>query len=165
MTINSELHVVFGTGPLGLAVMRELATRGKHVRMVNRSGHADMILPDGVVVVSADAGDAESARKVCTEANVVYNCAGADYTRWPELWPPPWAAVMDRRHGWSEPLEHLIHDAFDLGFLVWIYLELFEPFIQPLDLDQRDALDLGTLKAPVNPLPDSSFRNVGIFCR
>jgi len=34
----SELHVVFGTGPLGLAVMRELRRRGKHVRMVNRSG-------------------------------------------------------------------------------------------------------------------------------
>jgi NADPH-dependent 2,4-dienoyl-CoA reductase/sulfur reductase-like enzyme len=33
----SELHVVFGTGPLGLAVMRELRRRGKLVRMINRS--------------------------------------------------------------------------------------------------------------------------------
>jgi uncharacterized protein YbjT (DUF2867 family) len=34
----SELHVVFGTGPLGRAVMEALRTRGKAVRAVNRSG-------------------------------------------------------------------------------------------------------------------------------
>lgn len=49
MSINSELHVVFGTGPLGLAVMRELVARGKPVRMVNRRGQAKV--PAGVAVV------------------------------------------------------------------------------------------------------------------
>ena len=34
---NNELHVIFGTGPVGLAVMDELVTRGKRVRVVNRS--------------------------------------------------------------------------------------------------------------------------------
>ncbi|HEV8644248.1 MAG TPA: hypothetical protein VGR01_01610 [Burkholderiales bacterium] len=33
----SDLHVVFGTGPLGLAVMRELRCRRRRVRMINRS--------------------------------------------------------------------------------------------------------------------------------
>jgi NADPH-dependent 2,4-dienoyl-CoA reductase/sulfur reductase-like enzyme len=33
----SDLHVVFGTGPLGLAVMCELRRRGRRVRMINRS--------------------------------------------------------------------------------------------------------------------------------
>ena len=89
MYTESELHVIFGTGPLGLAVMRELVARGKHVRMVNRRGQANV--PPGVVVIQADASDAGSARKACKEANVVYNCAGADYTKWPELWPP----IMD----------------------------------------------------------------------
>jgi len=38
----SELHVVFGTGPLGLATMRALVKRGRQVRMINRSGKADL---------------------------------------------------------------------------------------------------------------------------
>ena len=46
MTDNHELHVVFGTGPVGMAVMDELLTKGKQVRMVNRSGKAT--LPEGV---------------------------------------------------------------------------------------------------------------------
>jgi hypothetical protein len=35
-TTNSELHVVFGTGPVGLAVMAALVAQGKRVRLVNR---------------------------------------------------------------------------------------------------------------------------------
>ena len=57
MSINSELQVVFGTGPLGLAVMRELDARGKPVRMVNRRGQAKV--PAGVAVVQADASDVD----------------------------------------------------------------------------------------------------------
>ena len=43
-------HVIFGTGPLGTAVMRELVRRGKRVRMVNRSGRAPQGVPAGVRV-------------------------------------------------------------------------------------------------------------------
>ncbi len=89
MSVNSELQVVFGTGPLGLAVMRELVARGKPVRMVNRRGQAKV--PDGVAVVQADASDADSARQACKEASVVYNCINVEITKWAELWPP----VMD----------------------------------------------------------------------
>jgi len=89
MNVNSELHVVFGTGPLGLAVMRELVARGKPVRMVNRRGQAKV--PAGVQVVQADASDPVSARQACKGASVVYNCIGVDYTKWTELWPP----IMD----------------------------------------------------------------------
>ncbi len=35
MIPRDELHVVFGTGPVGLAVMRELVAQGKRVRLVN----------------------------------------------------------------------------------------------------------------------------------
>lgn len=89
MNVNSELHVVFGAGPLGLAVMRELVARGKPVRMVNRRGQAKV--PAGVQVVQADASDPVSARQACKGASVVYNCIGVDYTKWTELWPP----IMD----------------------------------------------------------------------
>ena len=57
MTDNNELHVVFGTGPVGLAVTDELLRRGRRVRMVNRSGRASV--PAGVEVVGGDAGARE----------------------------------------------------------------------------------------------------------
>ena len=41
MMSTNELHVVFGTGPVGQAVMRELVAKDKPVRLVNRRGQAD----------------------------------------------------------------------------------------------------------------------------
>ncbi len=35
-----ELHVIFGTGPLGSAVAAALLQQGYRVRMINRSGRA-----------------------------------------------------------------------------------------------------------------------------
>jgi len=43
-----NLHVVLGTGPLGLAVARHVASRGERVRVAVRGGRAD--LPQGVAV-------------------------------------------------------------------------------------------------------------------
>ena len=54
--------VVIGTGPLGLAVVRELSRRGKVLRAVNRSGRADV--PAGVQVVPGDITDATFGREV-----------------------------------------------------------------------------------------------------
>src|SRR4030067_294121 len=53
------LHVVFGTGPLGLAVMRALGAGEKQVRMVNRSGRTEA--PSDVEGVAADAHDRAAA--------------------------------------------------------------------------------------------------------
>ena len=39
---NRELHVIFGTGPVGMAVMDELIARGRTVRLVNRRGRANV---------------------------------------------------------------------------------------------------------------------------
>jgi hypothetical protein len=55
VTDNNQLHVVFGTGPVGMAVMDELVSRGTRVRMVNRSGRANV--PEAVEVVGGDAAD------------------------------------------------------------------------------------------------------------
>jgi uncharacterized protein YbjT (DUF2867 family) len=49
MSDNGELHVVFGTGPVGMSVMDALVQRGKRVRMANRSGRASV--PEGVEVL------------------------------------------------------------------------------------------------------------------
>lgn len=87
MTIRTgELHVVVGTGPLGMAVMEELLHRGRSVRMVNRSGQADA--PSDVEVVRGDASDEASISQACKGASIIYNCAKAPYTEWPEKFPP-----------------------------------------------------------------------------
>ena len=86
MTNKDSVDVVFGTGPLGNAVMSELLVRGKKVRMVNRSGKCDV--PKGVEVVMGDACNHEDVRRVCKGAGVIYNCAKPPYTNWPEEFPP-----------------------------------------------------------------------------
>jgi nucleoside-diphosphate-sugar epimerase len=93
MNGESNLSVVLGTGPLGLAVARHLAARGWRVRAVNRSGRAD--LPGGVEVLAADVAEAAEAKRACNGAAVVYHCANPPYARWPELHAPLMQAVID----------------------------------------------------------------------
>ncbi|MGB2908572.1 MAG: NAD-dependent epimerase/dehydratase family protein [Candidatus Aminicenantaceae bacterium] len=81
-----ELHVIFGAGPVGLAVMDELLARGKQVRMVTRSGRAEV--PDGVEIEAGDAADLEVSERACQGAAVVYSCCSPPYDKWPELFPP-----------------------------------------------------------------------------
>lgn len=87
-----ELHVVFGTGPLGMAVMRELVVRGKSVRMINRSGHADV--PQGVEVVKGDAYSVAVTTAVAKGAAVAYQCAQPPYHQWPEKFPLLQSAIL-----------------------------------------------------------------------
>ncbi|RME01215.1 MAG: NAD-dependent epimerase/dehydratase family protein, partial [Calditrichaeota bacterium] len=82
---REELHVILGTGPLGLAVMEVLHGRDKRVKMVNHSGNATV--PAGVEVARADLTQPDSARQVCEGATVVYFCAKPPYTQWPEKFP------------------------------------------------------------------------------
>jgi nucleoside-diphosphate-sugar epimerase len=88
-----ELHVVFGTGPLGLAVMRELVARGKKVRLVNRRGSAQV--PAGVEMVRADVSVPGEARQAAGRATVVYQCANAPYTQWQTQLAPLVNNVME----------------------------------------------------------------------
>src|SRR5215510_621257 len=87
------LSVVLGTGPLGLAVARELSARGQRVRAVSRSGSLD--LPDGVEVGMANLADKADVRQACAGAGVVYHCASPPYHRWGELHPPLMAAIIE----------------------------------------------------------------------
>ena len=77
--------MVFGTGPLGLAVMRELRSRGKHVRMVNRSSRVRFNKDLQTEVGGIDAADPAQSREACEGAAVVYHCIGLPYPRWTEL--------------------------------------------------------------------------------
>lgn len=89
---NQEVHVIFGSGPVGLAVMDELLRRSKAIRLVNRSGRS--AAPAGVQVVAGDAADPAFTRQVCADAAVVYQCLNPPYTEWVERFPPLQAAVL-----------------------------------------------------------------------
>ena len=80
------LHVVFGTGQVGLALTDRLAGLGIAVRAVSR--HRPAVLAEGVEWRAADAADLEAAADAAKGASVVYQCLNAPYTRWPELFPP-----------------------------------------------------------------------------
>jgi nucleoside-diphosphate-sugar epimerase len=90
---DNELHVVFGTGPVGLAVMDDLVRKGRRVRVVNRSGRADVA--EGVEVVGGDAADSTFTREVSAGASVVYFALNPPYDRWPELFPSLQAGVLE----------------------------------------------------------------------
>lgn len=84
----TKRHVIFGVGPLGMAVMDELAAQGQTVVLVNRSGKVKEALPAGVTTVAADLNEPAQVRQVCADAQVVYLCAMPPYTDWPRLFPP-----------------------------------------------------------------------------
>ncbi len=90
---TNELHVIFGSGPLGSAIMTELVSKNKRVRLVNRHGRAEA--PSGVEVIKGDAMDAASTRVVCKGATVVYNCANPAYTEWVTLFPRIQAGILE----------------------------------------------------------------------
>jgi nucleoside-diphosphate-sugar epimerase len=93
MSDNEGIHVVFGTGPVGLAVMDELVRKGERVWMVNRSGRASV--PHGVEVVGGDATDPTFTREASDGASVVYFALNPPYNKWPELFPPLQAGVLE----------------------------------------------------------------------
>ena len=84
-------HVIFGSGPLGRAVLNQLLERQEPVRVVNRSGVMPGV-PSSVEVVKADAYDVDSAKRASAGASVIYNCAAPEYsvkawqTQLPLLW-------------------------------------------------------------------------------
>jgi nucleoside-diphosphate-sugar epimerase len=94
MTKSSDLHVVFGTGPLGRSVMAELARRGKRVRMVNRSGRLPGA-PAGVEVAAGNAYEPAEVQRLTQGAQVVYQCAQPKYTEWPAKFLPLQAAILE----------------------------------------------------------------------
>jgi hypothetical protein len=76
-TEERELHVVFGSGPVGRAVAAELVRGDRRVRVVNRTGRDPG--PDGVKVVRGDASDPAFARAAAAEAKVVYQALNPGY--------------------------------------------------------------------------------------
>jgi nucleoside-diphosphate-sugar epimerase len=66
--------------------MEELVEQGRRVRGVSRSGRSDA--PPEVEVVTGNASDIDTARRLAEDAEVVYACIGIPYPQWREGWPP-----------------------------------------------------------------------------
>jgi nucleoside-diphosphate-sugar epimerase len=95
MTPTNELHVVYGSGPVGTAVVETLLEQGKQVRVITRSG-ARKHLPVQAEAIRGDATDPADARRACASATHVYNCTNpVDYHRWPEQFPPLQRGVLE----------------------------------------------------------------------
>ncbi len=92
--MSNELHVIFGTGPLGKFTARELVKHGYHVRMVNRSGKTGG-MPAEVEIVAGDAYDLQKNIAVTKGAAVVYQCAQPLYYEWAEKFPRFQKAILD----------------------------------------------------------------------
>ena len=92
---NQELHVIFGTGPVGQAVARELAQRGKTVKMVNRSGKRPSGVPDNVTVAAGDVFEENTAKALAQGATHVYQCTNPPYDKWPEQFPTLQANTLE----------------------------------------------------------------------
>lgn len=85
--MEQGLHVIFGTGPVGTWIARELASRGAPVRVVNRSGGRPGLLPAEAELAGADASDPEQAVRAAEGAAVVYQALNPPYHLWHELFP------------------------------------------------------------------------------
>ncbi|MBS2546739.1 NAD(P)H-binding protein [Catenulispora sp. NL8] len=72
-----KIAVYGATGMIGSRVVAEALSRGHEVTGITRSGGA---LPEGVHAVQGDAGDAELARRVAGQADVVVSAIGPSRT-------------------------------------------------------------------------------------
>lgn len=94
MNIKPKMHVVFGSGPIGRAIVEELVKRGESVRVVNQSGKMEEI-PAEVEVVASDLYDPVKVKEITNGAKVVYQCAQPRYYEWPEKFPPLQKSIID----------------------------------------------------------------------
>ena len=84
--MNDELHVVLGSGQIGLLVADELLARGTRVRLVRRgpAGAARR----GLEWASGDLSDLRFAEEATRGASVVYDCTSPPYDQWMTLLLP-----------------------------------------------------------------------------
>ena len=81
--MSKTLHVIFGTGPVGVWTARALREAGCAVRAVNRSGKSPELMPDDIDIVAADASDPSKAVDAARGASVVYQGLNPPYDKWP----------------------------------------------------------------------------------
>jgi nucleoside-diphosphate-sugar epimerase len=86
-------HAIIGSGPVGTSTARVLVDQGHEVTMVTRSGSGPV--HPGITRVAADASDPSALAAAVGRCDALYNCANPPYHRWPELWPPMAASMLE----------------------------------------------------------------------
>ncbi len=85
--MSEELHVVFGTGPVGCWIARALRAMGIAVRAVNRSGKRPNLMPEDVDIIAADLSDPRRSIEAAQGATVLYQALNPPYAKWHERFP------------------------------------------------------------------------------
>ncbi|HEX7044580.1 MAG TPA: NAD-dependent epimerase/dehydratase family protein [Burkholderiales bacterium] len=93
--MTSELHVIFGTGPVGCWIARALREQQIRVRAVNRSGVRPDLMPADVEIAKANAMDPAQALAAAKGASTIYQALSPPYHLWERLFPPLQVAVLD----------------------------------------------------------------------
>jgi nucleoside-diphosphate-sugar epimerase len=86
------LHVVFGVGQVGGALVARLAGSGLAVRAVSRRRPPALVA--GVEWRAADVNDSQAAADAATGASTIYQCLNVPYTEWQRLFPPLQRSVL-----------------------------------------------------------------------
>ena len=101
--MTGDVHVVFGSGPVGRATAVALVGRGLPVRIVNRRGRAafgrDAEALRDVDVATGDLTDAAFATRAAQGATSVYQTLNPEYHRWAEDFPPLQRSVLAAAEG------------------------------------------------------------------
>ena len=98
MNDKNALQVIFGTGPVGMAIMDALTDKGyRNIRMINRSGKG--MFPSHVELVTGDAMDKHFARKAGEGASVIYFALNPAYNKWLDLFPTLQENVLESAAG------------------------------------------------------------------
>ncbi|MCG8349189.1 MAG: NAD-dependent epimerase/dehydratase family protein, partial [Chloroflexales bacterium] len=93
MNDSRELHVIFGTGPVGTTLADELLARGRRVRLVNRSGKGQ-VAPDAELV-KGDALLPQAVHDLTRGAAVVYHAANVAYQNQVEVMPKMQQSILE----------------------------------------------------------------------
>ncbi len=96
MNGRREKHVVFGTGPVGIAIAQALLRRNKEVTMVNRSGRLEgVFLKEAVRFLGCNLLDKAQVLKVSEGATHIYHTANPLYHQWAEVLPSMQAHLIE----------------------------------------------------------------------
>lgn len=79
-------HVIFGTGPVGVALARALERSGRSVIAIPVNEYGSD--PVNTTVMRGDPTDFEFALRACTGAEVIYTCLNGPVNEWSDLFPP-----------------------------------------------------------------------------
>lgn len=79
-------HVIFGTGPVGVALAHALEESGRTVISIPVNEYGSD--PFGTTVMRGDPTDFEFALRACDGAEVIYSCLNAPTNEWQSQFPP-----------------------------------------------------------------------------